>query len=132
MNILTWISKIQNIARIVNAVRQCHSSLSGHNDCHEFRLSIVRIHQCLKVTRIVFEIVVVIVVVFVFVIVFLLLKSCLLIVMNKCLKGHEDRSKVALNKNMLFKCIYHAHCYLVRSKVSSIALLCFKSHSLIP
>ena len=31
-----------NIARIANAVH-CHSSLSGHKDCHEFRFPIVRI-----------------------------------------------------------------------------------------
>ncbi len=32
----------KNIARIANAV-QCHNWLSGNNDCHEFRFSIVRI-----------------------------------------------------------------------------------------
>ena len=31
-----------NIARIANAV-QCHNKLSGNNDCHEFRFSIVRL-----------------------------------------------------------------------------------------
>ena len=131
MNILTWISKIQNIARIVNAVRQCHSSLSGHNDCHEFRLSIVRIHQCLKVTRIVFEIVVAIVVVFVFAIVFLLLRSCLLIVMNKCLKGHKPR------RSLLIKICYSnvfTILIVIWSNQRSLASLCyvFKSQSLIP
>ena len=33
---------IQNIARIANAV-QCQNQLSGNNNCHEFKFSIVKL-----------------------------------------------------------------------------------------
>ena len=72
-----------NIARIANAVH-CNSKLSGNKDCHEFRFSIVRIvTNVSNVTsgglggwggaR-----------------------SCLLITLIKCLKGHKSLGSLIL------------------------------------
>ena len=58
--------RIINIARIANAV-QCHSSLSGNKDCHEFRFSIVKIVISVSnVSSVVFVVVIVFVVVVIF------------------------------------------------------------------
>ena len=76
MKLIVFISFVKNIAKIVNAV-QC--KLSDHNDCHEFRFSIViqSMSQRSHVSRIAFVINLVIIIVFVFVIaiVFLLVRS---------------------------------------------------------